>query len=220
MRVNWEACEAAMKRRKIARRHWIAKHTKGMCGVGKWLVTCNERENADCPRCSAPEDARHVWLCPDAEAKLIRNEGISDIAQWMEEVQTDPEIRTAIVTRLVQWADNLPMLPIQTDSVVLQDAIQHQDDIGWDNFFEGRIAKDWEQAQEAYYKWCRSRKSARRWTTALIQKLWNVAWDLWEQRNGIVLDAEHAEIQHNMVEVNNEIRAQFQQGHHGLQQRP
>jgi hypothetical protein len=37
--------------------------------------------------------------------------------------------------------DNLPMLPIQTDSVVLQDAIQHQDAIGWDNFFEGRIAK-------------------------------------------------------------------------------
>ena len=48
----------------------------------------------------------------------------------------------------------------------------------------GRI--DWEQAQEAYYKWYRSRKSARRWTTALIQKLWNVAWDLWEHRNGIV----------------------------------
>jgi hypothetical protein len=30
MRVNWEACEAAIKRLKIARRHWIAKHTEGM----------------------------------------------------------------------------------------------------------------------------------------------------------------------------------------------
>jgi hypothetical protein len=38
MRVNWEDCEAAMKRLKIAHRHWIRKHTKGMCGVGKWLV--------------------------------------------------------------------------------------------------------------------------------------------------------------------------------------
>ena len=81
---------------------------------------------------------RGCQTCPAAEAKLIRNEGISGIAQWMEEVQTDPEIRTAIETRLLQWADNLPMLPIQTDSVVLQDAIQHQDAIGWDNFFEGR----------------------------------------------------------------------------------
>ena len=105
------------------------------------------------------------------------------------------------------------------DSVMLQHAIQHQDAIGCDNFFEGRIAKDWEQAQDAYYKWCRSRKSARRWSTALIQQLWNVAWDLWEQRNGIIHDAENAEILNNMAEIDNEIRAQFQQGHDGLQQR-
>jgi hypothetical protein len=30
MWVNWEACEAAMKRLKIARRRWIAKHTERM----------------------------------------------------------------------------------------------------------------------------------------------------------------------------------------------
>ena len=111
-----------------------------------------------------------MWLCPAAEAKLIRsnegifsiaaaetklirsNLGIFSIAQWMvEEVQRDPEIRTAIVrTRLLQWADNLPMLPIQTDSVALQqDAIQHQDAIGWDTFLEGHIAKDWEQAHDS-----------------------------------------------------------------------
>jgi hypothetical protein len=50
--------------------------------------------------------------------------------------------------------------PIQTNSVGLQDAIQSQDAIGWDNFFEGCIAKDWEQAQDTNYKWCCSRKSA------------------------------------------------------------
>jgi hypothetical protein len=72
-----------------------------------------------------------VWLCPDAEATLIRKEGISGISRWMEEVQTDPEIRSVIETRMSQWSDNLPMLPIQTNSVGLQDAIQSQDAIGW-----------------------------------------------------------------------------------------
>jgi hypothetical protein len=111
------------------------------------------------------------------------------------------------------------MLPVQTDSVGLQDAIQSQDAIGWDNVFEECIAKDSEQAQDDYYKWCRSRKSAWRWTIALIQKLWNVAWDLWEHRNGgIVHAAENVEILHGMAEIDNEIRAQFQQqGPHGLQ---
>jgi hypothetical protein len=86
-----------MNRLKIAcRRSWIAKHTEGMCGVGKWLVIWQERETEDCPRCSEFEDARHdVWLCPDAEATLIRKEGILGISRWMEEVvQMDPEIRT------------------------------------------------------------------------------------------------------------------------------
>jgi hypothetical protein len=142
----------------------------------------------------------------------------------MEEVQMDPEIRTATETCLSQWSDNLPMLPIQANLVGLQDAI-HQPiprchGLGY-NFFEGCIAKDWEQAQDAYYKWCSmaASESAQQLTTALIQKLWNVAWDLREHRNGIVHAAKNAEILNGMAETDNEIRAQLQQGPHGLQQR-
>jgi hypothetical protein len=29
----------------------------------------------------------------------------------------------------------------------------------------------------------KSTKSGRRWATALIQKMWDTAWDLWEHRN-------------------------------------
>ena len=36
----------------------------------------------------------------------------------------------------------------------------------------------WEAAQDAYYKWCQSRKSGRRWATSLIQKLCAIACDL------------------------------------------
>jgi hypothetical protein len=64
----------------------------------------------------------------------------------------------------------------------LQDALQAQDVIGWDNFFDGRLSIAWERIQESHYKWCQSRNSGRRWTIALIQKLWDVAWDLWEHR--------------------------------------
>jgi hypothetical protein len=53
MLVNWEACASAMQCLKIPQRHRVAKHTEGMCGVGKWLVIWKERDNSDCPRCSA-----------------------------------------------------------------------------------------------------------------------------------------------------------------------
>jgi hypothetical protein len=94
-----------------------------------------------------------------------------------------------------------------------QEALQIQDGIGWDNFFEGCIATRWEHVQDAHYTWCRSRKSGRRWTIALIQKLWDVAWDLWEHRIGIV----HAkEILHGMATTDASIRAQFSRGPNGL----
>ena len=50
-------------------------------------------------------------------------------------------------------------------------------------------------------------------------KLWDVAWDLWEHRNGIVHAKENAAILHNMAETDGEIRAQYLRGPHGLAQR-
>jgi hypothetical protein len=82
--------------------------------------------------------------------------------------------------------------------------------------FEGCVAHKWEHIQDAHYTWCRSHKSGRRWTTALIQKLWDVAWDLWEHRIGIDHAKENAEILHGMATVDASIRAEFSRGPNGL----
>jgi hypothetical protein len=70
-----------------------------------------------------------------------------------EEVQTDPENRTAIETRMSPNSrTTYPCFPFkQTRWACRMPAIQSQDAIGWDNFFEGCSAKDWEQEQDAYY---------------------------------------------------------------------
>lgn len=218
MQINWDACEMAMRRLKISRRHWIVKHSEGMCGVGKWLLIWKDRDTDACPLCSAPEDARHVWKCPDHQAQAIRTKGISNISNWMETAQTDPQIQSAIVTHLTQYLNSQPPTPFSSPSPTVQAAIHIQNDIGWENLFEGCIAKEWEHTQIVYYEWCRSKKSGRRWTTALIQKLWDIAWDLWEYRNGIVHSKENAEILHNMAETDGSIRTQYHRGPHGLAQ--
>ncbi len=41
----------------------------------------------------------------------------------------------------------------------------------------------WRLEQEQYWNHIRTRKSSKRWTSELIKKLWDVAWDLWDQRN-------------------------------------
>jgi hypothetical protein len=157
-----------------------------MCGVGKWLLIWKDRDTDVCPLCSALEDARHIWTCPDNRAQAIRTKGIHNISTWMETAQTDPDIQYAIITHLTQCLNSSPQIPIIETSPKVQAVIDTQNDIGWEKFFEGCMAKEWEHLQIIYYEWCRSKKSGHRWTTALIQKLWDVAWDLWEYHNGIV----------------------------------
>ena len=217
--INWEACAQAMQRLKISRRHWVAKHTEGMCGVGKWLVIWKDHDTDDCPRCSAPEGARHVWQCPAADAKKIRSTGMDRLSQWMTSSLTAPDIQLVFTTRLSQLFQQLPFTTIPSITANAQAVLLTQDAIGWENFFEGCIAHEWEAIQEAYYQWCRSKKSGRRWTSSLIQKLWDIAWDLWEHRIGIVHSRENAERLHNMPSVDNEIRTQFRRGSHGLSRR-
>jgi hypothetical protein len=59
-------------------------------------------------------------------------------------------------------------------------ALQEQNRIGWPRFFEGWLSPKWIEAQQRYYSTTKSCKTGHRWVTALIQKLWDTAWDLWE----------------------------------------
>jgi hypothetical protein len=39
--------------------------------------------------------------------------------------------------------------------------------------------------QTKYYQESKSRRSGKQWTIAVITKLWDIAWDLWEFRNSV-----------------------------------
>ena len=47
---------------------------------------------------------------------------------------------------------------------------------------------------------------------ALIKKLWDVAWDLWEQQNGFQHAREYQEATHQQAGLDDEIRYQFRKG--------
>jgi hypothetical protein len=71
--------------------------------------------------------------------------------QWMQSSLTSPDIRLVINTRLSQLFQCIPVTPISSILADTQAALTIQDDIGWENFFEGCIAQAWEEAQAAYY---------------------------------------------------------------------
>ena len=96
------------------------------------------------------EDARHIWHCPHTGASEIWRNGITQIAEWMTLTQTAPTIQTTIITHLTQWSNNQPFSAIPNLPKDTHRALHNQDEIGWDNFFEGKLTNDWEQIQTAY----------------------------------------------------------------------
>lgn len=80
--------------------------------------------------------------------------------------------------------------------------------IGWDFIIEGWLTKEWRTRQAQFQLAHQQRSSVQRWVSALIFKLWEVAWDLWEHRNGV----EHAHDQEILhIQLNSKIDYEIEQ---------
>jgi len=187
--VDWPNIGYAMKKVPRARRFFITKHISGMCGVGKFMKRWREWEDDLCPRCGVQEDAPHVWLCKGLGAEERWNKALEDLATLMHQMETDPTLIHIILVYLRGWWSNEAVFyqpPRQ-----FQELLQDQQKVGWRRFFEGWLVCSWAEKQQRYYTLLRSGKTGRRWAGAIVVKLWNIAWDMWEHRNGILHEREN-----------------------------
>ena len=67
----------------------------------------------------------------------------------------------------------------------------------------------WSAAQALFLPFTKSPKTSRQWTTALIQKLFNVAWDQWEHRNKYLHDSENKFDQEEVKQTDEKIWQEF-----------
>ena len=94
--------------------------------------------------------------------------------------------------------------------------IQAQDTIGWQSFFEGFLATEWELLLDRYFDSINSRRSGRRWCAGLIHQLWLLIHDLWVHRNTILHDHVPASTQLATAQMHASISGQYNQGLDGL----
>ena len=66
--------------------------------------------------------------------------------------------------------------------------------------------------QSTYFKWLGVRKTGKRWGAALIQKLWDVSWDQWENRNEALHNTPMAADLSGAVSLNRAISAECHLG--------
>jgi hypothetical protein len=180
--VDWEAFGAALKQLPITRQHWISKTTSGFCAVGIMMFRRKEHPSPACPRCNEVETVEHVWKCKTNTDQLW-TKSLSILREWMLQHDTHPVMADAIVNGLDTWRTDSTLSPISANEWI-NDVVAQQTKLGWRNFFEGMLSSDWQIAQQSYLSQIGSRRSSKRWVTSIIKKLWQIAWDIWEHRNG------------------------------------
>ena len=70
--------------------------------------------------------------------------------------------------------------------MVVIEAAQDQDNIGWSNFMEGKISTLWQQVQETHIQQSNSMQLSSTWKLCTIMKLLTLVHGQWNIRNDIL----------------------------------
>ena len=209
--VDWEALSKATKSAGRLRVQNITKLFSENCATGVVMVTRGKRDTDKCVMCGEPEETvRHCLRCQDARSKKRWERSIRSLGTWLDSVHTNPLLTSTILEFLRKWhirqvLDHIPPR--------FEELFEEQYTIGWQSFLFGFISSQWQLIQQRHYAMIGSRRTGLRWASLLIQKLWEVSWDQWNHRNGILHGRGNRldEYEH-MDEVDQEIRVEFARG--------
>ena len=77
--------------------------------------------------------------------------------------------------------------------------------LGWFAFLTGRISIHWSHAQHIHHLQQKITKPALRWTSSIIQHLFDISWDMWCDRNNIKHESTTAAAQREMAALDKEM---------------
>ena len=210
--IDWQSTQKAMNSMSGQQQRDMTKFVSGQFGHNRNMFRWKKRDTDLCPLCGqAEETAHHVFTCTNAEATSKWDDGIQAMRQHLRKTNTMPSMVTLIASRLNAWRNNTADTePIPAH---LQEAVQAQDTVGWGNAFHGFWAESWATTQEGYYKRNNLKNTGERWLSALIRKLFEVAWDQWQYRNSIVHDKREGQVARLLEQ---EIRDEYNLGFRGF----
>jgi hypothetical protein len=182
--IDWECCQNAVKQLGLNRSLWVPKWLAGFAPVGKVQYRNKLQSHAECPRCAAFETTAHVLLCPALKAQRQWDSSIAQLTRWLTTILTLPDLKMAILAGLHSLRTQTPLPPPSYAWPGVNDLVLQQNRLGWRAFLEGAVLQAWAAKQHEYFEWLKRKNTGKRWLTTLIKKLWELSWNMWDQRNG------------------------------------
>ena len=178
MNIDWDVIKLARNALPFDRKILITKHVSGFCGTGEKMKLWQFRKDDVCPLCTNKESNYHVLKCSSFAASEIWEESINALEASLADNHTPQETIHMIAGQLHNWRKkNDTAQSCITPS--LTKAVLAQDLIGWQAFMEGCLSVEWRYHASTFLP---KKHSPRRWTALLVDKLWLVAFDMWDHR--------------------------------------
>jgi hypothetical protein len=149
-------------------KYWISKHVSHFCGTNRFLSKIDPSIKNICLSCGQPDKSTsHITRCSDPGRIASLEAAVEDLSDWMDENDTDPILQHLIEEYLLgrgvlQMADI-----IDAEQEYIDFATIH-DDLGWDNFVEGRISKSLVHLQTQYLSTIHTYVKSSSWASGLM----------------------------------------------------
>ena len=218
--VDWTSFGKALKRLPTGLQRFVTKFNSGHIGNHHMLHHRNTIPSPLCQNCTANmiEKSSHVLRCRCTAAKQAFIQNVNKIVRTaLTEDKTSPVLQETILSLIFKWRNyqKIRARDYPRDRVI-QSAIKDQAKIGWNNFFLGRWSFKWQTIQAKYLVSIGSRRSSSRWATAIINKLMNTVWTIWQTRINLKFGKDGT-VQRSLHDnLNQAITAHFQQGEANL----
>jgi hypothetical protein len=209
--VDWQLIGKTSTSIPQTRWHFLSKHIAGMCSIGKCMKRWKEWPTDSCPKCGGAEDAPHVWRCKGEGTSEIWDKSVASLDSLLRKLDTDPTLHHLLLIYLKSWwsGEGVTYVPPKE----FQDLIDAQNRISWHRFFEGWLSVQWTQHQQHFYNIIKSSCTGQRWAMAIMQKLWDTTWDLWEHYNGALHKKENLITQTIDTQLNAKVYRVYNQLH-------
>jgi hypothetical protein len=166
------------------RQQWVTKHVSGFCSVGKMALRTGLQTSKQCPRCEEIKTAAHVWTCKNQEVEQLWGDKMAELREVLNQACTPQKMINAIIDGLQGWRNSVDHIFNTTTNAGIAGELQNR--MGGKHFFEGRPHKVWRNYFTQHQNPSVRGNPGKQWIGALVKKLQDMAWDLWEHRNGIL----------------------------------
>jgi hypothetical protein len=200
--IAWDAVGRAMSAYPQMFSLWVTKHVSGFSGTNRQLSRIDMSIVNKCPCCGQVDESKaHITRCTNLGRQRVFQQSTDTMLDWMEETHCDINVVECLEEYLLHRGRK-SMTRISGRFSYLSEWAKEMDNLGWDNFMEGRIGSTLLVMQKAALKRAGSRQQIRSWSTAFLHHILGITHKQWVFRNTrthICLLEGKTEAEHNTI---------------------